>query len=103
MGHAGIPWALIDSQFEICSSTPFQLHAQGAHPMTCYQLACAAPAACLQLNSQRQTPIDLAAAAGGLGGEVLNALLLACAGHATAEALAAMRALMAAGAVCDTW
>ena len=66
--------------------------------MTCYQLASAAPAACLQRNSQRQTPIDVAAE-----GEVLNAMLLACAGHATAEALAAIRGLLAAGAVCDTW
>lgn len=30
-------------------------------------------------------------------------MLLACSGHATAEALAAIRALLGAGAVCDTW
>lgn len=35
--------------------------------------------------------------------QVLNAMLLACSAHASAEALAAMRALLAAGAVCDTW
>lgn len=35
--------------------------------------------------------------------QVLNAMLLACAGHTSADALAAMRALLAAGAVCDTW
>jgi hypothetical protein len=35
--------------------------------------------------------------------QVLNAMLLACAGHATPEALSSMRALLKAGAVCDTW
>lgn len=35
--------------------------------------------------------------------QVLNAMLLACAGHATATSLAATRKLLAAGAVPDTW
>lgn len=35
--------------------------------------------------------------------QVLNAMLLACAAHATADALRAMRVLLDAGAVCDTW
>lgn len=30
-------------------------------------------------------------------------MLLACAGHSTPAALSATRALLAAGAVCDTW
>lgn len=35
--------------------------------------------------------------------QVLNAMLLACAGHSTPAALSATRTLLAAGAVCDTW
>ena len=35
--------------------------------------------------------------------QVLNAMLLACSGHTTPEALEAMRSLLQAGAVCDTW
>ena len=35
--------------------------------------------------------------------QVLNAMLLAAAGHASAEALEAVRGLLAAGAVPDTW
>lgn len=62
----------------------------------------ASPASCLVKNKRGCSPID-AAAAGGRG-EVLNALLLACAGEgSSATAVAAMRALLAAGAVPDTW
>ena len=35
--------------------------------------------------------------------QVLNALLLACSGSSTPEALDSMKALLACGAVCDTW
>lgn len=53
-------------------------------------------------NKHNQTPIDLAASTAR--GEVLNALLLACAGEGkSAVAVAALRALLAAGAVPDTW
>ena len=53
-------------------------------------------------NKRGQSPIDVAAAAAR--GEVLNALLLACAGDGkSAVAVAAMRLLLAAGAVPDTW
>jgi ankyrin repeat protein len=53
-------------------------------------------------NARGSTPIDTAAAA--QRGEVLNALLLGCAhdGRSTV-AVAAMRALLGAGAVPDTW
>ena len=69
--------------------------------MCAYQLASRAPAACLERDGSGRTPIQLAAA--GDRGEVLNAMLLACAAHASPEALAAMRGLLEAGAVCDTW
>lgn len=69
--------------------------------MVAYQLASKQPSACLEQDGKQQTPIQLAAAADK--GEVLNAMLLACAGHATDAALSATRALLAAGAVCDTW
>jgi ankyrin repeat protein len=53
-------------------------------------------------NKRSQSPIDVAVAGGR--GEVLNALLLACAGEGSSTvAVAAMRALLAAGAVPDTW
>jgi hypothetical protein len=62
----------------------------------------ACPASCLVKNKRNQSPIDVAAAGGR--GEVLNALLLACAGEGSSTvAVAAMRALLAAGAVPDTW
>jgi hypothetical protein len=62
----------------------------------------ACPASCLVKNKRSQSPIDVAAS--GARGEVLNALLLACAGEgSSAVAVAAMRALLAAGAVPDTW
>lgn len=35
--------------------------------------------------------------------QLLNAMLLACSGHGSGDALASMRALLGAGAVCDTW
>ncbi|WIA18218.1 hypothetical protein OEZ85_009690 [Tetradesmus obliquus] len=70
--------------------------------MCAYNLAKSCPASCLVKNKRGCSPID-AAAAGGRG-EVLNALLLACAGEgSSATAVAAMRALLAAGAVPDTW
>lgn len=40
---------------------------------------------------------------GGVGRQVLNAMLLACAGDGASEAVAAMHALLDAGAVADTW
>lgn len=62
----------------------------------------ACPASCLVKNKRGQTSIDLAATSAR--GEVLNALLLACAGEGKSTvAVAALRALLAAGAVPDTW
>lgn len=81
--------------------TPLHLASRAGLPMSCYQVCSKAPAAALRANAQGQTPVDLALASER--GEVLNAMLLACAGSGSAEALAAMRRLLAAGAVCDTW
>lgn len=64
------------------------------HPQAC-------PAACLVKNARGQAPVDVAAACER--GEVLNAMLLACAGDAGAVAVRAMKQLLAAGAVPDTW
>lgn len=71
-------------------------------PSPCSRYPQACPAACLVRNARGSTPIDTAAAA--QRGEVLNALLLGCAhdGRSTV-AVAAMRALLGAGAVPDTW
>lgn len=70
--------------------------------MCAFQLASRAPEACLERDARGRTPVDVAAAAPDRG-EVLNAMLLACAGHASPAALRSMRALLGAGAVCDTW
>lgn len=52
-------------------------------------------------NSRGQRPLDVAAACGR--GEVLNAMLLACAGDGGPPAVSTMRELLVAGAVPDTW
>eukprot|EP00775_Hariotina_reticulata_P007788 gene7788-7986_t len=81
---------------------PLHLAAQQGQPMCAYNIAKVCPACCLVKNKRGQSPIDVAAAAAR--GEVLNALLLACAGDGkSAVAVAAMRLLLAAGAVPDTW
>jgi hypothetical protein len=77
------------------------LHAAHASPLASFDLASAAPGACLARNAQGLTPVDLAAQRGCA--EVLNALLLACSGSAAPAALASVRALADAGAVPDTW
>ncbi|KAI7835965.1 hypothetical protein COHA_010164 [Chlorella ohadii] len=82
-------------------ATPLHCAVKSGVPMVAYQLAAKLPAACLEQDGKQQTPIQLASAADK--GEVLNAMLLACAGHSTPAALSATRALLAAGAVCDTW
>lgn len=74
---------------------------QAGLPMAAYQVACQAPAATLLPNKKGHTPIDLAVAS--QKGEVLNAMLLACASHSSPEALAAIRLLLEKGAVPDTW
>jgi hypothetical protein len=67
----------------------------------CVALTQACPASCLRRNTLSKTPVEVAAACGR--GEVLNAMLLACAGEATTVAVEAMQQLLAAGAVPDTW
>ncbi len=71
------------------------------HAMCAYNIAKACPASCLAKNACGQTPVDVAVACER--GEVLNALLLACAGDGGELAVAAMRRLLADGAVPDTW
>ena len=71
-----------------------------ASPMASYLLAALAPQACLLPNSDGVTPIDMAMRHGG---EAVNALLLACSASASPQALDAIRALIAQGAVADTW
>jgi hypothetical protein len=56
---------------------------------------------CLCQNKRGQTPGDVSVVCDRF--EVLNALLLACCGHTTKAALASVTALVAAGAVPDTW
>ncbi|KAK2079373.1 hypothetical protein QBZ16_003064 [Prototheca wickerhamii] len=70
-------------------------------PMASYQVCSRDPDTCLVPNAAGQTPVDLAASTSR--GEVLNAMLLACSGSNSDAALAAMRALLGRGAVCDTW
>eukprot|EP00878_Enallax_costatus_P008107 GHUV01008478.1.p1 GENE.GHUV01008478.1~~GHUV01008478.1.p1 ORF type:complete len:356 (+),score=151.08 GHUV01008478.1:628-1695(+) len=87
---------------DINGDLPLHLAAQKGQPMCAYNIAKACPASCLVKNKRNQTPVVLAASAAR--GEVLNALLLACAGEGkSAVAVAAMRALLVAGAVPDTW
>ncbi len=52
-------------------------------------------------NGRGQTPVQVAAACER--GEVLNAMLLACAGEGSAAAVSAMSKLLKEGAVPDTW
>lgn len=61
----------------------------------------ACPAACLHKNARGQAPVEVAVAC--QRGEVLNAMLLACAGDAGGAAVAAMKKLLQDGAVPDTW
>ncbi|KFM25021.1 Putative ankyrin repeat protein [Auxenochlorella protothecoides] len=81
--------------------TPLHLAAQAGLPMPSYQVCSKFPAACLAPDASGRTPVDLAVASSR--GEVLNAMLLACSGSGSEAALASMRALLARGAVCDTW
>lgn len=56
---------------------------------------------CQVRNARGQTPIDVAVACER--GEVLNAMLLACAGDGSDAAVTAMARLLRDGAVPDTW
>ncbi|KIY96088.1 hypothetical protein MNEG_11874 [Monoraphidium neglectum] len=69
--------------------------------MCAYTVAKACPETCVARNARGQRPLDVAAACGR--GEVLNAMLLACAGDAGGAAVDAMLELLTAGAVPDTW
>ncbi|KAL0022409.1 hypothetical protein WJX77_009167 [Trebouxia sp. C0004] len=79
------------------------LHLAAIHgcPMSAFNLTKAAPATCLTRNLKEQRPADVAKACER--GEVLNAMLLACSGDATAVAVEAMQYLLQEGAVPDTW
>jgi ankyrin repeat protein len=81
--------------------TPLHLAASHGQPMVAYAITKARPDAPLARNARGQRACDVAAACGR--GEVLNAMLLGCAGDGGAAAVAAMRELLAAGAVPDTW
>lgn len=92
---------------DAAGDSPLHLAARAGLPMATYQVCCAAPATTLAMNAKAQTPVDLAAA--GERSEVLNAMLLACAGAGGGEpavaaaVLTAMRIVLERGAVCDTW
>ncbi|KXZ46695.1 hypothetical protein GPECTOR_41g659 [Gonium pectorale] len=81
---------------------PLHFAAIHGHPMCAYNITKACPAACLTRNFRGQTPVEVAVACER--GEVLNAMLLACAGDGTAgTTVQAMRKLLSSGAVPDTW
>lgn len=82
-------------------NVPLHLAASHGQPMCAYNIAKACPLSCLARNLRKQTPVDLAAACER--GEVLNAMLLACAGEASDSAVKAMKRLLEQGAVPDTW
>eukprot|EP00798_Chlamydomonas_sp_ICE-L_P024342 gene24342-9958_t len=71
------------------------------HPMCVYNISKVCASACIIKNKRGQTPVDVAASCER--GEVLNAMLLACAGDGSAVAVLTMRKLLAKGAVPDTW
>lgn len=107
------------------------LHLAATHgcPMSAFNLTKAAPVTCLTENQKQQRPADVAKACerGEVASlasptlqalednvllkpqqcacrlQVLNAMLLACSGDATAVAVEAMRYLLKEGAVPDTW
>ncbi|KAK9846313.1 hypothetical protein WJX81_001373 [Elliptochloris bilobata] len=81
--------------------SPLHFAAVHGQPMVAYSLAMKRPSMCLAANTRGRTPVDAAVACEQ--GEVLNAMLLACAGDGGDVAVAAMRALLDAGAVADTW
>lgn len=76
--------------------TPLHFAAVHGHPMAAYSLAKVCPAACLARNARAQAPLDVAAAC--QRGEVLNAMLLACAGDTSDAALTALKKLLLKGA-----
>lgn len=80
---------------------PLHFAAIHGHPMCAYNIAKNSPGSCLVKNARGQTPVDVSVACER--GEVLNAMLLACAGDSTAVAVKAMRKLLQEGAVPDTW
>lgn len=86
---------------DAAGDTPLHFAATHGHPMCAYAVARAAPEACGARNARGQRPLDAAAA--GARGEVLNAMLLACAGSGARAAPRVMRELLGAGAVPDTW
>lgn len=87
---------------DINGDVPLHFAAIHGHPMCAYNIAKICPATCVMRNERGQTPVCVAVACER--GEVLNAMLLACAGDGTAGvAVQAMRRLLASGAVPDTW
>ncbi|EFJ40619.1 hypothetical protein VOLCADRAFT_99563 [Volvox carteri f. nagariensis] len=81
---------------------PLHFAAIHGHPMCAYNITKACPSTCLARNYRGQTPVEVAVACER--GEVLNAMLLACAGDGSAGiTVQAMRKLLASGAVPDTW
>ncbi|GLI70897.1 hypothetical protein VaNZ11_015921 [Volvox africanus] len=81
---------------------PLHFAAIHGHPMCAYNITKAGPSTCLTRNYRGQTPVEVAVACER--GEVLNAMLLACAGDGSGGVtVQAMRKLLASGAVPDTW
>ncbi|GIL80564.1 hypothetical protein Vretimale_16013 [Volvox reticuliferus] len=81
---------------------PLHFAAIHGHPMCAYNITKAGPSTCLTRNFRGQTPVEVAVACER--GEVLNAMLLACAGDGSGGVtVQAMRKLLASGAVPDTW
>ncbi|GIL60397.1 hypothetical protein Vafri_14845 [Volvox africanus] len=81
---------------------PLHFAAIHGHPMCAYNITKAGPSTCLTRNYRGQTPVEVAVACER--GEVLNAMLLACAGDGSGGiTVQAMRKLLGSGAVPDTW
>lgn len=84
--------ALLGDHF---GDTPLHFASVHGHPMCAYTLAKACPQSCLSKNARGQTPVEAAVAC--QRGEVLNAMLLACAGDTSEVAITAMKKLLAQG------
>ncbi|GFH16233.1 ANK_REP_REGION domain-containing protein, partial [Haematococcus lacustris] len=86
---------------DVNGDLPLHFAAIHGHAMCAYNLAKASTGSCLERNQRGQSAIDVAVACAR--GEVLNAMLLACAGDNSSVAVGAMQRLLRNGAVPDTW
>lgn len=86
---------------DINGDLPLHFAAIHGHPMCAYNISKSSPSTCLMKNARGLTAVDVAVACDR--GEVLNAMLLACAGDGSPVAVKAMGRLLSQGAVPDTW